>query len=86
MDQQKVVPDWIIATQDTIYTLHMWLGLLEFWRTVGHAEPDDFMGACLQLKEIELWPWATQAGGHGIKALAEAVWVGERLPDEGYLP
>jgi len=41
MDRQKVVSDWIIATQDTIYALHMWLGLLEIWRTVGHAEPDE---------------------------------------------
>ena len=29
MDRQKVISDWIFATQDTIYLLQMWLGLLE---------------------------------------------------------
>ena len=27
MDRQKVISDWIFATQDTIYLLQMWLGL-----------------------------------------------------------
>jgi hypothetical protein len=67
MDQQKVISDWIIATTDTIYTLHMWLGLLENWRQADHAEPDDFTDGCLQLKEAELWQWASRAGGHGIE-------------------
>ena len=29
MDRQKVISDWILATQDTIYLLQMWLGLLD---------------------------------------------------------
>jgi hypothetical protein len=84
MDQQKVISDWIIATTDTIYTLHMWLGLLENWRQADHAEPDDFTDGCLQLKEAELWQWASRAGGHGIEALAAAVRVKAPPLDERY--
>ena len=73
MDQHKVVSDWIITTQDTIYTLQMWIGLLESWRDSGQAEPDDFMDACRQLCEAGLGSWANEAGGHGIVAVAEAL-------------
>jgi hypothetical protein len=54
MDRRKVISDWIIATQETVYLLQMWLGLLEDWRERGQAEPDDFMEAYHQLKEAEL--------------------------------
>ena len=84
MNRQKVVADWILSTQDTIFVLQMWLGLLETWREAGRAEPDDFMDACQQLKDADLWQWASHAGGHGIRDLAEAVRVSEALPDEGY--
>jgi len=70
-----VISDWIIATQETVYTLQMWLGLLESWRECGEAEPEDFIEAYHQLKDAELGQWANQAGGHGIKALAESVRV-----------
>jgi hypothetical protein len=84
MDRQKVITDWLLTTQDTIYTLQTWQGLLENWRKVGRAEPDDFMDACRQLKEANLWQWASRAGGHGIQALAGAVQVSETFPDEIY--
>ena len=29
MDRQKVITDWLLTTQDTIYALQTWLGLLE---------------------------------------------------------
>lgn len=82
MDRQKVIADWLLTTQDTIYALHMWLGRLENWREAGHVEPDDFTDACQQLKEADLWQWASRAGGHGIQALAGAIRVSETFPDE----
>ena len=75
MDQHKVISDWIITTQETVYTLQMWIGLLESWRKLGRAEPEDFVEACQQLREAGLWNWAREAGGHGVGALAEAVGV-----------
>ena len=75
MDQHKVVSDWIITTQDTIYILQMWIGLLEGWREIGQAEPDDFIEAYQQLKDAQLEHWASQAGGHGLQALAKALRV-----------
>ena len=84
MDRQKVVADWIITTHDTIYALQTWLGLLENWREADQAEPDDFMDACQQLREADLWQWASRAGGHGIRALAGAVRLSDPLLDEGY--
>ena len=75
LDRQKVIGDSILITRDTIYTLQMWLGLLENWRDQGQAEPDEFADACRQLKEADLWNWARQAGGHGLDALAKAVGV-----------
>lgn len=84
MDRQKVVTDWILSTQETIYILQMWLGLLESWREVEGAEPADFMDGCQQLREAHLWQWARRAGGHGIQALAAAVRVEEMPLEEGY--
>ncbi|MCP4285882.1 MAG: hypothetical protein GY792_15740 [Gammaproteobacteria bacterium] len=75
MDEQKIINDWTLATQDTIFILQTWLGLLEDWQSRGQVEPDDFMEACQQLKEAALWQWANEAGGHGIEALARAVGV-----------
>ena len=75
MDQQKVVSDWIITTQETVYTLQMWMGLLESWQALSRAEPEDFMEACQQLREAQLGHWAKQAGGHGLEALAKALRV-----------
>lgn len=82
MDRQKVTSDWILGVQDTIYVLNTWLGLLESWRESGRAEPDDFMDACGQLREANLWPWAQRAGGHGLEALAAAVQVSDIGLDE----
>ncbi len=86
MDRQKVVSDWIIHTQDTIYLLQEWLGRLEGWQTLGQAQPDDFAEACQLLQEAGLWAWAGEAAGHGILALAEAVSAEEHLlqPDRLY--
>ncbi len=78
--KQKVVTDWIIATQETVYTLQVWLGLLENWRDLGQAEAEDFSTACQQLKDAGLWQWAREAGGHGVVALARAVEVSEFYP------
>ncbi len=85
MDRQKVIGDAILVTRDTIYTLQVWLGLLEQWQAFGQAEPAEFIEACRQLKEAELWPWARQAGGHGLEALAEAVHVQEELLEQVHL-
>jgi len=89
VDRQKVITDSILATQDTIFILQTWLGLLEAWQSQGQADPDDFMEACQQLKEAILWQWANEAGGHGIKALARAVGVSDfqngGTPDEQHL-
>lgn len=83
MDNQKVMTDWLIATQDAIYILQVWLGSLESWRDIGRAEPDDFSEACQQLRDTGLWPWAGEAGGHGLTALARAVGVNEFCPERG---
>ncbi len=84
MDKQKVVADWMIATQETVYTLQTWMGLLESWQAAGRALPDDFSEACQQLKDAGLWAWAKEAGGHGVAALAKAVEVDEFYPDGGF--
>jgi hypothetical protein len=85
VDSQKVIGDVILVTRDSIYILRRWLGLLEQWRETGQAEPDEFIDACRQLKEAELWHWARQAGGHGLEALAEAVQVQEELLEQVHL-
>ncbi len=51
MDRQKVITDWMITVQDTVYTLQVWLGLLENWRALGQAEADDFNEACHSFSE-----------------------------------
>ena len=73
LDQEKILDDWIIATQETIYILQTWLGLLEQWRAAGRIEPDDFSDACHVLRDANLWSWAAEAGGHGLAALSELV-------------
>jgi hypothetical protein len=82
VDRQKVMAEWIAATEETIYTLQMWLGLLESWQALGRAEPDDFAEACRQLKEAGLGVWVDEANRSGIEALARAVGLRiEDLPD-----
>lgn len=82
MDRQKVVAEWIAVTEETIYTLQTWLGLLEVWQSLGRAEPDDFAEACRQLKEAGLGVWVDEASRPGIEALARAVGLRiEELPD-----
>jgi hypothetical protein len=58
---------------------------LENWRNHGQAEPDEFVDACRQLKEAQLWHWARQAGGHGLEALAEAVQAQAELLEQVHL-
>ena len=73
MNDQKVVRDWILTTQDTIYALQEWLGRLELWQSSGQVDPADFAEACRLLQEAGLWGWAREAGGHGIERLAAAI-------------
>jgi hypothetical protein len=73
MSDQKVINDWILATQDAVYLLQEWLGRLEQWQAAGQAEADDFAAACQELREAGLWAWAAQAGGHGLAGLARAL-------------
>jgi hypothetical protein len=77
VDPQKVMKDWEIAVQDTIFILQGWSDHLERWQSYGRAEPDDFADACQLLRETGLWSWARQAGGHGLAALARAIEVEE---------
>lgn len=82
VDRQKVMAEWIATTEETIYTLQMWLGLLESWQTLGQAEPDDFAAACRQLKEAGLEVWVDAVDQSGLQALAQAVGLNtEDLPD-----
>jgi hypothetical protein len=85
VDRQKVIGDSILVTRDSIYLLQRWLDLLEQWRKAGLAEPDEFIDACRQLREAGLWPWARQAGGHGLEALAEAVEIQAELLEQVHL-
>ena len=73
IDKEKIIDDLILATQDTVFVLQTWLGLLEMWQSVGRAEPDDFMDACQQLREVGLENWVNEAGGQELAVLAEAV-------------
>jgi hypothetical protein len=84
MNDQKIVKDWIIATQEAIYSLQEWQGRLETWLTQGRVEPADFAEACWQLREAGLWGWAREAGGHGLARLAATLGVTE--VDEGGTP
>lgn len=40
-DQQKVVGDWTLATEDTILALRNWLSQLQAWKAQGHADETD---------------------------------------------
>ncbi len=71
--KQKMIQDFLLATQDTIFVLQEWSGRLEQWQSQGQIEPEDFADACRQLREAGLWAWAADAGGHGIAALAAAL-------------
>ena len=68
--EQKLIQDFLLATQDTIFILQKWSGRLEQWQSQGQIEPEDFVEACRQLREAGLWAWAADAGGHGIATLA----------------
>jgi hypothetical protein len=82
VDRQKIIAEWIAATEETLYTLQTWLGLLEDWQSRGQAEPDDFVEACWQLKEAGLGHWTDEGNHPGIKILARAVGFRvEDLPD-----
>ena len=52
--EQKILQDWILAVQDTIFVLQEWLGWLEQWQSQGRIEPEDFAEACRQLREAGL--------------------------------
>jgi hypothetical protein len=70
MNQRKVLGDTILVTKDAIFVLQQWRDLLVRWQTLGEVERETFADACRQLKDAGLWQWASEAGGHGIKALA----------------
>ena len=69
MNQSKVLSDTILATKDTIFILQQWQDLLVRWQTVGQIEEEAFAEACRTLKDMGLWNWAREAGGHGIEIL-----------------
>jgi hypothetical protein len=82
MDRQRIVGRWIATTEETIYTLQMWLGLLESWQSQGQAEPDDFAEARRQLKEAGLGQWVNKVDKSGLEALIRAIGLKiEDLPD-----
>ena len=70
MNQHKVIGDWILATKDTIFVLQQWQNLLVGWQALGQIDSEAFAEACRELKDAGLWQWASEAGGHGIEALA----------------
>jgi hypothetical protein len=72
-DRQKIIQDWLLATQDTIYVLQQWAGRLESWQGQSQVEAAEFGEACQQLREAGLGAWANDAGGHGLSALAQAL-------------
>ena len=69
MNQHKVLADTILATKDTIFVLQQWRDLLVRWQTLGEIESEAFADTCQQLKDIGLWQWVSEAGGHGLEAL-----------------
>ncbi|GAB4428740.1 MAG: hypothetical protein Kow0031_09040 [Anaerolineae bacterium] len=73
MADRKVLDDWLIATQETISTLQNWVLLLDEWRQQGQVDPGDFAAAAQQLREAGLGPWANDAAGHDLAALARAL-------------
>ena len=70
MNQRKVIGDMILATKDTIFVLQQWRDLLVGWQMLGQIDSEAFAEACRELKDVGLWNWASEAGGHGIEALA----------------
>ena len=52
--RQKILGDWVLATQDTILVLQTWLGHLESWQAQGQVEEAGFVAACRQLREAGL--------------------------------
>ncbi len=78
---QKIIKDFLLATQETIFVLQEWSGQLEQWQSQGQIEPGEFAAACRSLREAGLWAWAGDAAGHGIAALAVAV-TGEETSGE----
>jgi hypothetical protein len=70
MNQRKVLGDTILVTKDAIFVLQQWRDLLVKWQTLGEVEDEVFTDICQQLKDAGLWQWASEAGGHGIEALA----------------
>jgi|GEM_PF-1979025 len=77
MDARKVIQDCILTTDDAIYLLRMWKGLLEQGQTAGGSEPADYQALRQQLQETGLWSWVREAAGHGESALEKAVGIGE---------
>ena len=70
MNQHKVLGDTILATKDTIYVLQLWRDLLVRWQTLGQVDREILADTYQQLKDAGLWQWASEAGGHGLEALA----------------
>jgi len=70
MNQRKVLGDTILVTKDAIFVLQQWRDLLVRWQTLGEIESEVFADTCQQLKDAGLWQWASEAGGHGLEALA----------------
>ncbi len=54
MADPKIIRDWLLVTQDTIFILQEWSGRLEQWQARGQIEPGDFAEACRQLREAGL--------------------------------
>ncbi len=69
MNQRKVLGDTILATKDTMFVLRQWRDLLVRWQTMGQIDSETFVEVCRTLKNVGLWNWAREAGGHGIEAL-----------------
>lgn len=84
MADPKIIRDWLLVTQDTIFILQEWSGRLEQWQARGQIEPGDFAEACRQLREAGLWGWAADAAGHGISALAVLAGGGAASDEDGY--
>ena len=86
MNQRKVLGDTILVTKDAIFVLQQWRDLLVRWQMLGEVEPEIFADTCQQLRDAGLWQWASEAGGHGIEALANIgalqrqPFVGEKWP------
>lgn len=69
MNQHKVLGDTILATKDTMFVLQQWRDLLVRWQTMGQIDSETFAEVCRALKDVGLWNWARDAGGHGVEIL-----------------